>query len=80
MKKNILLFIFLFGFLCKTKNDSAKGAVIGGLGGAGIGAIAGGWKGAAIGGPIGIIGGAFLSKNSKKIKKNKKKQPKKKTI
>ncbi|HEV8715223.1 MAG TPA: YMGG-like glycine zipper-containing protein [Candidatus Binatia bacterium] len=37
-----------------------KGALLGGVGGAGIGALAGGGKGAAIGGAAGALGGAVV--------------------
>ena len=37
-----------------------KGALFGGVGGAGIGALAGGGKGAAIGGAAGALGGALV--------------------
>jgi len=37
-----------------------KGALFGGVGGAGIGALAGGGKGAAIGGAAGALGGAVI--------------------
>ncbi|HEV8717734.1 MAG TPA: YMGG-like glycine zipper-containing protein, partial [Candidatus Binatia bacterium] len=37
-----------------------QGALLGGVGGAGIGALAGGGKGAAIGGAAGALGGAVV--------------------
>jgi uncharacterized protein YcfJ len=41
-------------------NNTAKGALIGGAGGAGVGALIGKGKGAAIGGAAGAVGGAII--------------------
>ena len=70
----IAVLSFSFTFVTGCENDAQTGALLGGLGGAGIGALAGGSKhrgtGALIGGAVGAGGGYIVGNEMDKKKTN----------